>query len=200
MALALALPACSGDGGREFARYYDPRGFFTASLPAADTFTVTSPQSGQDGPGLLTGVIAQPPAPSSAPRASLFDLSQTEEADQTIYQVLAVGTGGFEGLADMGLYFLTGDPAIDVQLDETVRIDGSEGRLVVGDVRNAGAATASVAVGMTLGEGGTGYLIAAVFPPGDWEAERLDFFRVLESFRGNVPPSFETFPVTEQAS
>lgn len=200
MALILALPSCTESNGREFARYYDPSGFFTASLPAANTLTVTSPQSGPDGPGLLAGVIAQPPAPSPAPQTSFFDFSGTEEADQTIYQVLVVTTSAFEDLGDMGLFFLTGDPGIDVQLDETVRIDGWNGRLLVVDVQNADVLTASVAVGMTLGEGGTGYLVAAVFPPGEWAAERSDFFRVLESFRGGVPPGFETFPVSEQAS
>jgi hypothetical protein len=96
----------------------------------------------------------------------------------------------------MGLYFLTGDPAIDVQIDDPVRIDGHEGRLLVADITQDGEATASLAAALTLGEDGTGFLVAAVFPPGRWEAEREDFFRVLGSFRANIPPGLETFPVT----
>lgn len=198
VASALALAACSQDGGRELAPYYDPLGYFTAELPAANALTVTPPRPAEEGPGLLTGVIAQPPAPSPQPQGGLgaFDFAQTEEQDQTVYQVLAVTTGEFEDLQEMGLYFLTGDPAIDVQLDDPTGIDGHQGRLLVADVTNGGQLTASIAVAMTLGEGGTGFLIAAIFPPGDWEKERADFHRVLESFRGDVPPGIETFPVT----
>jgi hypothetical protein len=45
------------------------------------------------------------------------------------------------------------------------------------------------------GEEGTGFLIVAIFPPGQWNAERGDFFRVLEAFTSDVPPGFQTFPV-----
>ena len=51
---------------------------------------------------------------------------------------------------------------------------------------------------MTLGDGETGYLIAAVFPPGGWDGERADFERVVESFDSHVPPGFDTFPVDAQ--
>lgn len=196
--LALILGACSGAEGREFARYYDPEGLFSVHLPAAAVISVTPPQSGQGGPGLLTGVLAQPPAPSPTPQAGFGGLafSQAEEQDQTIYQALAVTTDGFEDLSAMGLFFLTADPNIDVQLDEPVRVARREGRLIVADVANEGQPTASLAVAMTLGEGGTGYLVAAVFPSGEWEAERSDFLSVLESFRSDVPPGLGTFPVT----
>jgi hypothetical protein len=53
---------------------------------------------------------------------------------------------------------------------------------------------------MTLGDGDTGYLIAAVFPPGAWESEQADFHRIVESFRSNVPPGLRTFPVTAPAN
>jgi hypothetical protein len=205
MLLALApilLASCSGEEGRELARYYDPQGLFRVDLPAADVLTVTPPRSGDGGPALLTGVVAQPPAPSPAPQAGLgaLDFARAEEQDRTIYQALAVTTEGFEDLSEMGLFFLTGDPGIDVQLDEPVRIDGHEGRLVVADVENAGQVTATVAVALTLGQDGTGYLLAAVFPAGRWGSERPDFLRVLGSFRADVPPGLGTFPVTGQAT
>jgi hypothetical protein len=196
-ALVLSLAACSGDSGREFARYYDPEGFFVTNLPAAHDITVTPPRSDGDGPGLLTGVVASPPQPSpSAPSTTAFDLAPAEPQDQTIYEALAISTSGFDDLEQMGLYFLTGDPAIDVQIDDPVRIDGHEGRLLVADITQNGQATASLAAALTLGEDGTGFLVAAVFPPGGWEAEREDFFRVLGSFRANIPPGLETFPVS----
>jgi hypothetical protein len=196
-ALALSLAACSGDSGREFARYYDPEGFFVTNLPAAHDITVTPPRSTGEGPGLLTGVVASPPQPSpAAPTTSAFNLAPQEPQDQTIYQALVIATSGFDDLEQMGLYFLTGDPAIDVQVDDPVRIDGHAGRLLVADITQDGQATASLAAAMTLGEDGTGFLVAAVFPPGRWEAERGDFFRVLGSFRANIPPGLETFPVT----
>ena len=60
--------------------------------------------------------------------------------------------------------------------------------------------TASVAAAITLGDGETGYLLAAIFPPGEWDAERGDFGRVLSSFDANVPPGLATFPMAGQAS
>lgn len=201
-ALTLALVACSEDSGREFARYYDPQGFFTTNLPAINDIMVIPPQAAGEGPAMLTGVISSPPAPSPAPQSGLgaFDFSQTEPPDQTIYQARAVTTGGFEDLDQMGLFFLTGDPAIDLELDEAVRIDGHEGRLIVADVVQNDQTTASLAAAFTLGSGGTGYLIAAVFPPGEWDAEREDFLSVLESFRTDVQPGLESFPVAGQAA
>jgi len=198
MACALALAACSGGEGRELAPYYDPLGYFTVDLPTANALVVAPPRPAQDGPSLLTGVLAQPPAPSPAPqgRLSAFDLTQVEPPDQTVYQILAVTTDGFADLEEMGLYFITGNPAIDVQADEPIRIDGDPGRLLVADVVEARRVTAGVAVAMTLGQEGTGFLIVAVFPAGRWEAERADLERVLASFRGQVPPGLETFPVT----
>lgn len=201
--LGLVLAACSGEGGREFARYYDPLGFFTTNLPAANSISVTPPQSGQDGPGFLTGVIATPPQPSASPQAGIggaFNVAQTEPPDQTIYEAFAVTTTDFESLLDMGLFFLTGDPAVDLQMDESVMMDGLEGRLLVADVENDGQVTASVAVVLTLGEGGTGYLLVAIFPPGEWDEERPDFLRVLDSFRVDVPPGLRTHPVTAGAA
>lgn len=197
MIVSAVLAACSGDAGRELTRYYDPEGYFSMSLPAENTITVASPRSGGDGPGLLAGVVAQPPAPSPATEAGgALDVTQTEEQDRTTYQALAVTTGGFDDLTDMGLFFLTADTGIDVQIDEAVTIDGHEGRLVVADVEDGGQPTAGVAVAMTLGTAGTGYVLAAVFSPGDWERERPDFLRVLRSFRADVPPGLGTFPVT----
>jgi hypothetical protein len=53
-----------------------------------------------------------------------------------------------------------------------------------------------VAAAVSLGTGGDGYLVAAIFPPGGWGAEQADFMRVLASFRAGVPPGFSTFPIT----
>lgn len=200
--IATILTACSQGGGRELAPYYDPLGYFRADLPTANALTVTPPRPAEGGPGLLTGVIAQPPAPSPQPQAGLgaLDFAQAEEQDQTIYQVLAVTSEGFEDLQEMGLFFLTADPAIDVQQDGPVRMDGRPGRLLVADVANEGQLTASLAAAMTIGEDGTGFLLVAVFPAGTWERERADFERVLTSFRTDVPPGLETFPVVGTAS
>jgi hypothetical protein len=51
-------------------------------------------------------------------------------------------------------------------------------------------------VATSLGHDGTGYLLAAIFPPGSWSAEEADFLHVVRSFRGDVPPGLRTFPVT----
>jgi hypothetical protein len=199
---AAALAACSQSSGREFARYYDPQGIFATNLPAANDLQVTPAQATSDGPQLLTGVIATPPQPSPSPQSalggSLFDT--TTQTDQTTYQVLAVQTDGFADLDEMALYYLTGDPSVDVRVEDQIRIDGDEGRLLVSDVEQDGTATASVAVALTLGRDGTGFLLAAIFPPGEWDAERDDFFRVLQSFRVEVPPGLMSFPVTGQAA
>jgi hypothetical protein len=193
--------ACSNDPARDFARYYDEEGLFTLNLPAANDVTVTQPQSGQDGPDLLTGVVSSPPAPSPSPASAIggFGGAAEEPPDQTIYQALAVASEEFEDLDEMALFFLTGDPVIDVVVDDRARLGGDQARLIVADVSNGGDVTAGVAAAMTLGDGETGYLIAAVFPPDSWDSEAADFRRIVESFRSTVPPGLRTFPVTEPA-
>ena len=201
LAVAIGLLACSSGRERDLARYYDPQGLFNASLPAANEVTVTPPQPPASGvPGLLTGVIAAPPQPSPSPAAGGFggglNLGQTSPTDQTTYEAFVVTTDTFSDLNAMTLYFLTGDPIVDVQHEEAVSIAGSPGRLIVADVSQDGQVTSSVAAAVSLGSGGDGYLVAAIFPPGGWDAERADFMRVLASFRAGVPPGFSTFPVT----
>ena len=195
------LAACSNDPARDFARYYDEEGLFTLNLPAANDVTVTQPQSGQDGPDLLTGVVSSPPAPSPSPASAIggFGGAAEEPPDQTIYQALAVASEEFEDLDEMALFFLTSDPVIDVVVDDRARLGGDEARLIVADVSNGGDVTAGVAAALTLGDGETGYLIVAVFPPGAWNSESADFQRIVESFRSTVPPGLRTFPVTEPA-
>jgi hypothetical protein len=201
-AVALGLLACSSSSGRDLARYYDPQGLFNASLPAANEITVTPPQPASSGvPGLLTGVIAAPPQPSPSPQTGGFGGGlnlggQTAPTDQTTYEAFIVTTDTFNDIDAMSLYFLTGDPAVDVQHEETVRIAGSPGRLIVADVTQSGQVSASVAAAVSLGRRGDGYLVAAIFPPGGWDGERADFMRVLASFRAGVPPGFSTFPLT----
>lgn len=72
-----------------------------------------------------------------------------------------------------------------------MRIAGSSGRLIVADVTQGGQVTSSVAAAVSLGTGGDGYLVAAIFPSGGWDAERADFLRVFASFRAGVPPGFD---------
>ncbi len=196
------LTACAQDHGREFARYYDDQGLFTVNLPEANDITVTPPQAAsQGGAGLLTGVVSSPPTPSPTPASALgggLGVDATQQTDQTVYQAFAVTTDGFDDLDQMALYFLTSDPAVDVVIDDPTQLDGQPGELVVADVRNGDQVNASVAAAMTLGDGTTGYLIAAIFPPGGWDDERADFERVVESFDSHVPPGFDSFPVSEQ--
>jgi hypothetical protein len=197
----LLLVGCTQGSERDLARYYDDRGLFVVNLPAANDVTVTPPQPAQDGPGLLTGVISSPPAPSPSPQAAIggFDAAASGQPDQTVYQAFAVTADEFDDLDQMALYFLTGDPLFDVVIDDPARLDGSPARLIVADAREGGEVTSSVAAAMTLGDGETGYLIAALFPPGGWDAERADFERIVRSFRSDVPPGLETFPVDGQA-
>jgi hypothetical protein len=197
--VAISLVACSGGSGREFARYYDPQGYFAASLPAANDLAIMPAQAAASGPSILSGVVATPPQPSPSPEGGgpLLGVGTTETPDQTIYRAIVVTTDTFETLDDMALFFLTGDPVVDVTLDEPVRIDGHEARLIVADVSQEGTTTASLAAAVTLGRGRTGYVVVAVFPPGSWENERDDFLRVLESFRTTLPPGIEQFPMTQ---
>ena len=195
--------ACAHDSGREFARYYDEQGLFALNLPAANDITVTPPQPAQSGPGLLTGVVSSPPAPSPSPASGAFggiDVAAQGEPDQTVYQAFAVTADGFDDLDQMALYFLTGDPIVDVTIDDSTRVDGDPARLIVADIDQGSEVTSSVAAAMTLGDGATGYLIVAIFPPGGWDDERDDFERIVRSFRADVPPGLETFPVDGQAS
>ena len=196
------LAACAQEHGREFARYYDDQGLFTVNLPEANEITVTPPQAAsQGGAGLLTGVVSSPPAPSPTPAAAVgggLGVDSTQQTDQTVYQAFAVTTDGFDDLDQMALYFLTGDPVVDVVVDDPAQMDGDPGKLLVADVRNGDQVNASVAAAMTLGDGTTGYLIAAIFPAGGWDDERADFERVVESFDSHVPPGFDSFPVQDQ--
>lgn len=201
LAVTAVFSAGGSEGGRELARYYDPEGYFVTSLPAANDLVVTPPQPAVDGPGLLTGVVARPPQPSpeAAPQPGLggrFAASQTEIPDQTVYQAFAITTEEFEDLGAMGLFLLTADPSTDVQIDDEIRIDGLEARLVVADMEQNGTVTTGVAAAFTLGVGGTGFLVAAIFPPGEWDHERADFFRMVDSFRTGISPGLAAFPVT----
>lgn len=198
---ALALAACSQDSGRDFARYYDEQGLFIVDLPSANDITVAPPQPAEEGPGMLTGVVSSPPAPSPAPQSGFgLGVTASEEPDQTTYRAFAVTSDGFTTLEEMTLFFVTGDPLVDVLIDDRARFDGSPARLVVADVVNSGQVTASIAVAVTLGDGDTGFLLAAIFPPGSWDSERGDFERVLASFHSDVPPGLATFPVVGQAA
>jgi hypothetical protein len=195
--------ACTRDSGREFARYYDEQGMFALNLPSANDFTVTPPQPGQSGPRFLTGVVSSPPAPSSSPASGAFggiDAAAQGEPDQTIYRAYAVTADGFDDLDQVALSFLTGDPIVDVTIDDPTQVDGNPARLIVADIDQGGEVTSSVAAAMTLGDGTTGYLILAIFPPGGWDDERDDFERIVRSFRTDVPPGLETFPVDGRAS
>jgi hypothetical protein len=196
--LAITLPACSGQSGRELSRYYDPEGYFVTSLPAANDLAVMPAQPAPTGPSILSGVVATPPQPSPSPagNATAFDTSATEPADQTTYRAIVVTTQSFQTLDDMALFFLTGDPIIDVTMDEPIRVDGHEARLIVADVTQGGTTTASLAAAITLGGGDRGFLVVAVFPPGGWDGERGDFLRVLESFSTDLPPGMGRFPMT----
>ncbi|HET7928205.1 MAG TPA: hypothetical protein VFM40_01500 [Actinomycetota bacterium] len=203
--LIVLLPciACAHDSGREFARYYDEQGMFALNLPAANDITVTPPQQAGNGPDLLTGVVSSPPAPSPSPASGAFggfDVAAQGEPDQTIYQAFAVTADRFDDLDQMALYFLTGNPIVDVAIDDPTRVDGDPGRLIVADIDQGGEVTSSIAAAITLGDGATGYLIFARFPPGGWDDERDDFERIVRSFRTDVSPGLETFPVDGRAS
>jgi hypothetical protein len=205
LAILPVLVACSSSNSRDFARYYDPDGRFSTNLPAANDITVAPPQpAGASGPSIVAGVIASPPQPSPSAQGGfgggLGSLGQAQSADQTIYEAFLVTTDTFPSLSAMTLYYLTSDPSIDVQLEQAVDLGGSAGRLVVADAVRNGSAAASLAVALSLGHGGTGYLLAAIFPPGTWDHESADFLRVLGSFRSNVPPGLATVPLASGPS
>ncbi len=198
---ALSLAACSGGKNRTFERYYDPAGMFSTYLPAGNDVTVAMPQPPAAGPGLLAGVVSRPPAPSPSPAtgASLLGqggLGQAAPSDQTVYQVFVVTTNTFSSVGDMALFFLTGDPQVDLKSEQRTWIGVMKARLVVADIKGSGGqATASVAAAFSLGVGGRGYVIAAVFPPGTWDKESSDFFKILRSFQPEVPPGVKEFPL-----
>jgi hypothetical protein len=198
VALAGTLAACSSASGRTFATYYDPQGLFRTELPVANSLTVAPAQPSASGPGLLTGVIASPPQPSPSPSDSLGAgtlLPTQQPTDQTTYEAFAYTTSSFTDLDQMTLYFLTGAPGVDVQAEQSLDVAGDPGRLVIADVSQSGAVAASVSVALTLGTHGTGYVIAAIFPPGTWDHERADFLEVVRSFHASVPPALESFPL-----
>ena len=199
--ISLLLAACSGSKGRDFERYYDPQGSFSTDLPVGNDVTQAPAQPGASGaPGLVAGVVSQPPQPSPSPASQfgggLSSITQQQAAaDQTTYEVFAVTTDSFQNVSQMVLYFLTGDPAIDVQIEQPLRFAGGDGTLVVANASRSGQTTAAIAAAFTLGTGGTGYIVAAIFPPGDWEKERSDFEKIVASFTAAVPPGVQTIPL-----
>src|SRR4029453_8729156 len=128
----MALVACSTGKNRDFARYYDPEGLFSANLPAANDIAVAPSEPTSQGPSVLTGGVSTPPAPSPSPSTAfgggLANLAQTTEPpDQTVYQALAVTTGTFDDLPQMALAILTGNPIVDVQIEREMRLGGFPG-------------------------------------------------------------------------
>lgn len=199
-AAAVSLAACTRTGGRELARYYDPAGQFSADLPLANDISVTGPQPAASGPALVTGVVSSPPQPSPSPTGQLPNIGanftqRTQATDQTVYEAFVVTTDSFADMSAMALAFLTGDPSVDVLDERSVELAGSPARLVVADIARQGQPTASVAAAFSLGENGTGYIVSALFPQGDWSKEESDFLRVLGSFDTNVPPTLDTYPL-----
>jgi hypothetical protein len=202
---AVALVGCSSSKSRDFSRYYDPEGLFSANLPAANDIAVAPAQPPSQGPSVLTGVVSTPPAPSPTPSSGfgggLANLAQTTgQQDQTVYEALVVTTGTFQDLPQMALAFLTGNPLVDVQIEQDMRLGGNAGELIVADVVRDGQKTAGVAAAFTLGQQGVGYIVLAIFPPGEWTAERSDFLKVVGSFQSAVPPGMKAFPLAGGAA
>ena len=199
-AVALAVAGCSTGQSRDFTRYYDLEGMFSTNLPAANDISVIPPQPPQGGPGILAGVVSAPPQPSPSPQGGFggglgnFG-AQTGPADQTVYRALAVTTDTFDDLSQMTLFFLTGDPSVDVQVEQRVRLGQAEGRLIVAAIFREGQEVTTVAAAFSMKGDGVGYIVVAVFPPGGWGSERSDFLKVVESFRAGVPPGLTTIPL-----
>jgi len=70
----------------------------------------------------------------------------------------------------------------------------------VADVVRDGQKLAGVATAFTLGQEGVGYIVFAIFPPGEWANERSDFLKVVGSFRSAVPPGMKAFPLAGGAA
>ena len=185
------LAGCSGTSSRTLERYYDPRGQFSAELPAANTVQVLQPQAGTSGPSLVSGVSSVPATPSPSSQA-VGDLSglgagTTTSSDQTQFQVLVIGNGSYQTPQDVALLQLQ-DPAADLKVQQPITIGGRRGLLIVADYAATGTTPAySVASGFTL-NGPLAYWIRAVFPQGQWNSEEAGFLEVLHSFRTNVAP------------
>jgi hypothetical protein len=195
------LTGCANGESRQLARYYDPRGLFSADLPAANSVTVAPVRRAGAGSSLLSGVVASPPQPSpteSSPLGGGFGAmaQQAPAGDQTLYQVLAVRTNAFDSVEAMDVSFLTGDPAIDVREERAILVGRTVGRLIVADITRAGSVQATIAAAFTLGTHDVGYIVAAVFPPGDWDRERSDFARIVASLTPEVPSGLSSFPLS----
>lgn len=195
-ALGIALVAC-GEGGRarDLVEYHDPGGIFAVSLPTASEFTVATPSSDSpESPGLLAGVLAAPGQTQTPAIGGGLAIGQGA-GDRTSFQVLVVSAAGFESLDDMVTFFLAAQAGFDTRVREDVEVDGDRGRLIVSDVLRAGAPYAGLAAVFSLGHDGVGSVIATVFPPGDWGAERDGFLAIVRSFRTDVSPAETALPV-----
>ena len=146
----------------------------------------------RSGTTAATGRSVLVPSPSSP--------AALEPQDQTVYQALAVTTGTFDDLPQMALAILTGNPIVDVQIEQEMRLGGIAGELIVADVVRDGQKVAGVAAAFTLGRQGVGYIVLAIFPPGEWADEQSDFLKVVGSFRPGVPPGMRAFPLAGGAA
>ncbi|HXF71473.1 MAG TPA: hypothetical protein VNO79_02545 [Actinomycetota bacterium] len=195
VAVAVAATSCAGGVHREFARYYDPAGHFSAVLPRDNQIRVLPPETGGDqaGPQLLSGVQSVPVQPSPAAGLGGLGVEPAGTQDRTAYYVFAFTSDLLQDEEDLARLY-TSQPGVDVKVQEPVRIGDDTGLLVVADSETEGGVRFSVASGFLLA-GGVGYWIAAAFPAGAWESEREDFLSVLSSFRTEVPPAVRAIPV-----
>jgi hypothetical protein len=125
-----------------------------------------------------------------------LNLGQTAATDQTTYEAFVVTTGTFGDLNAITLYFLAGDPIVDVQHEEAARTAGSPGRLIVADVIQGGQVTSSVAAAVSLGTRGDGYLVAAILPSGGMGRRARGLHARARVVPRGRAPGFWTFPAT----
>jgi hypothetical protein len=197
IALALLLSGCAGSKERALERYYDPRGLFTAELPAANDVQVVEPQNATSGPSIVSGVTSIPaaPSPSSGAATGLGDVT-AQQGDVTVYQVLVVSSQVPTTLQELASVQLD-DPNADLRSRETTTVDGDEALLVVSDYAATDTNGPYTLASASVLSKGLGYQIFAAFPVGTWESERDSFLDVLRSFRTEVSPGVPLAPLSD---
>lgn len=172
-------------------RYFDPTGLFSVDLPTEHAVTVIPGEAPSDTGALqvVGGVQAAPRPPDNA--GGFGALGAQTARDQTVYSVWVIRSPAIETTDDL-VSVITTLPGADLRVQQPASIGGMAGELVVTDLETeTGVHTA--AWGFVI-EGGTGYILEAAFA-GDWEGERGDFTRILDSFRPDVPAGLDAVPI-----
>ena len=194
VAIAL-LSACSSGTPLSMQRYYDPNGFFSARIPAADQLVVVPPQTLSSNLDLLGGVVALPQAPSPSPSNGLGGGIPTvgQQQDTALYTISTVSAKGLTSVDALAQELLGQTINAKRVGQQRVIVGGIPGLLVVADHKDPTGAYSDASAFFLFQR--RGYWVREIFTLGDWQARRDGFRDIMESFVPGVPAGLIAVPL-----